>query len=261
MCRHLAYLGPVVPLADLLLTPSHSLLRQSWQPRDMRGGGTVNADGFGIGWYPPEDVAVSCPEAHLGEPVRYRRNIPIWADESLPGIAEVTRSGAVLAAIRNGTTGMALTETACAPFTERRWLFSHNGIITGWPASVAKLGERLPVTDLLTLDAPTDSALVWALVLDRLRSGEGPAEAVAAVVADVDAAAPESRLNLLLTDGEQVVATAWSHALSVRRTADSVAVSSEPWDPDDDSWQPVPDRHLVLATRETLEVHPMEGPL
>jgi len=164
MCRHLAYLGPVVPLADLLLTPSHSLLRQSWQPRDMRGGGTVNADGFGIGWYPPEDVAVSCPEAHLGEPVRYRRNIPIWADESLPGIAEVTRSGAVLAAIRNGTTGMALTETACAPFTERRWLFSHNGIITGWPASVAKLGERLPVTDLLTLDAPTDSALVWALV-------------------------------------------------------------------------------------------------
>ncbi len=254
MCRHLAYLGPVVPLADLLLTPSHSLLRQSWEPADMRGGGTVNADGFGIGWYPPDDE-------HLDEPVRYRRNIPIWADESLPGIAEVTRSGAVLAAVRNGTTGMALTETACAPFTERRWLFSHNGLVTGWPASVAKLAERLPVTDLLTLDAPTDSALLWALVLDRLRSGDAPADAVTGVLADVVAAAPESRLNLLLTDGEQLVATAWSHSLSVRRTAESVAVSSEPWDTNDETWRPVPDRHVVLATRETLEVHPMEGPL
>jgi glutamine amidotransferase len=254
MCRHLAYLGPVVPLADLLLTPSHSLLRQSWEPADMRGGGTVNADGFGIGWYPPNDE-------HLDEPVRYRRNIPIWADESLPGIAEVTRSGAVLAAVRNGTTGMALTETACAPFTERRWLFSHNGLVTGWPASVAKLAERLPVTDLLTLDAPTDSALLWALVLDRLRSGDAPADAVTGVLADVVAAAPESRLNLLLTDGEQLVATAWSHSLSVRRTAESVAVSSEPWDTNDETWRPVPDRHVVLATRETLEVHPMEGPL
>jgi glutamine amidotransferase len=220
----------------------------------MRGGGTVNADGFGIGWYPPDDE-------HLDEPVRYRRNIPIWADESLPGIAEVTRSGAVLAAVRNGTTGMALTETACAPFTERRWLFSHNGLVTGWPASVAKLAERLPVTDLLTLDAPTDSALLWALVLDRLRSGDAPADAVTGVLADVVAAAPESRLNLLLTDGEQLVATAWSHSLSVRRTAESVAVSSEPWDTNDETWRPVPDRHVVLATRETLEVHPMEGPL
>ena len=32
MCRHLAYVGEPVRLADLLLTPPHSLLRQSWAP-------------------------------------------------------------------------------------------------------------------------------------------------------------------------------------------------------------------------------------
>ena len=52
MCRHLAYLGPPVTLAALLLDPPHGLLHQSWAPADMRGGGTVNADGFGVGWYP-----------------------------------------------------------------------------------------------------------------------------------------------------------------------------------------------------------------
>jgi gamma-glutamyl hercynylcysteine S-oxide hydrolase len=247
MCRHLAYLGPPVTLADLVLDPPHSLYRQSWAPCDMRQGGTVNADGYGLAWYAGREL------------VRYRRSVPIWADESLPGLARSIRSGAVLAALRNGTTGMPLVETAVAPFTEGRWAFSHNGVVGGWPDSMAKLAERLPATDLITLDAPTDSALLWALVRHRLRAGEPAADAVRSVVAEVVAAAPESRLNLLLTDGTQIVATAWWHSLWVRRVEQSVAVSSEPWDPDDKTWQQVPDRQLLLATRETLEMSDLEG--
>lgn len=250
MCRHLAYLGPPVSLAEIVLDPPHSLHHQSWAPTDMRQGGTVNTDGFGLGWY-----------ATAAEPVRYRRSAPIWADESLPAIARTTYAGAVLAAVRSGTTGMPITEQACAPFTDGRWLFSHNGVITGWPESVAKLAERVPVADLLRLDAPMDSAVLWAMLRHRLRSGEPAAEAVQTVVTEVAAAAPESRLNVLLTDGEQVVATTWWHSLSVRQTDDSVAISSEPWDLNDPTWRPVPDRQLVLATRETLEVYPMEGRL
>ena len=53
MCRHLAYLGPPVTLASLLYDPPHSLLRQSWAPR-MQRHGTVNADGYGVGWYQPD---------------------------------------------------------------------------------------------------------------------------------------------------------------------------------------------------------------
>ncbi|MFD1052224.1 ergothioneine biosynthesis protein EgtC, partial [Kibdelosporangium lantanae] len=53
MCRHLGYIGPAMPISTLVLDPEHSLLRQSWAPTDMRHGGTINADGFGVGWFTP----------------------------------------------------------------------------------------------------------------------------------------------------------------------------------------------------------------
>lgn len=248
MCRHLAYLGPSVPLAELIIDPPHSLYRQTWAPADMRGGGSVNADGFGLGWYD-----------ETGELVRYRRSVPIWADESLPGLARSIRSGAVLAAVRNGTVGMPLSEPAVAPFVRDGWIFSHNGLVSGWPGTVEKLAEQLPVTELLTMDAPVDSALLWALIRHRMAAGAPPAEAVVSVVTDVAAAAPESRLNLLLTDGRQILATTWTHSLWVRRTAESVTVSSEPWSTDD-RWQQVPDRSLLAATPTTLAVTPLAEP-
>jgi gamma-glutamyl hercynylcysteine S-oxide hydrolase len=253
MCRHLAYLGPPVTLSSLILDPAHSLYEQSWSPSDMRGGGTVNADGFGFGWYPEGDAAVS------GGPVRYRRDVPIWTDENLPGLAGAIRSGAVVAAVRNGTIGMPYGQSAVAPFASDHWLFSHNGRIPGWPEVTLKLAEQLPVADLLNLDAPTDSHFLWALIADRLRGGEPPADVIAAVVQDVEAAAPGSRLNLLLTDGEQLIATAWTHSLHVRRTGESVTVASEPFG--DGAWTEIPDRSLLVATATTLQVTPMEGQL
>ncbi|MGW1346924.1 ergothioneine biosynthesis protein EgtC [Kribbella sp. NPDC002412] len=255
MCRHLAYLGPPVTLASLVLEPTHSLYEQSWAPNDMRGGGTVNADGFGLGWY-ADAVAPASSEAR--QPVRYRRSVPIWADDNLPGLAGAIQSGAVLAAIRNGTVGMQLGESAVAPFQTGKWLFSHNGMITGWPDSVVKLAERLPAAELLRLEAPTDSALLWALIADRLASGE-PADAVAAVVREVEAAAPGSRLNVLVTDGEHLIATTWTHSLWARQTSDSITVSSEPFGAD--GWTEVPDHSLLAATASTLRITPMEGQL
>ena len=245
MCRHLAYVGPPVTLASLALEPEHSLYEQSWAPQDMRGGGSVNADGFGLGWYVD------------GRPVRYRRDVPIWTDQNLPDLAGSIRSGAVLAAVRNGTVGMPYGEAAVAPFKADSWLFSHNGRIPGWPETTLKLAERLPVGDLLRMDAPTDSALLFALVINRLSTGVDPADAVGSVVPEVEAEAPGSRLNLLLTDGEQIVATTWTHSLKVRRSGDSTTVSSEPFGSGD--WYDVPDRSLLVATATTLHITPMEG--
>jgi gamma-glutamyl hercynylcysteine S-oxide hydrolase len=236
VCRHLAYLGPPVTLAALLLDPPHGLQHQSYAPADMRGGGTVNADGFGAGWYPPA----------AGPPARYRSDRPIWADTAFAALAAVTLAAGVLAAVRSATPGLPVTTAAAAPFAEGPWLFSHNGVVRGWPGAVADLAGRLPVTDLLTLDAPTDSAVLWALARHRLRAGDDPADVLADVVCSVAAAAPESRLNLLLTDGTGVWATAWTHALSVRTGPASVLVCSEPIDALP-GWMDVPDRHLVVA--------------
>ena len=246
MCRHLGYLGPPVPLTNLLFTPAHALATQAWAPRDMRGGGTVNADGFGVGWWPPGAAA----------PIRYRSAMPIWTDAALPSLAAATSAGAVLAAVRSATTGLPVVETAAAPFTDGRWLFSHNGVVRGWPSALAAQARDLPVEDLLTLDAPTDSATLWALVRAKLRAGEPAAKAVATVVTEVAAAAPGSRLNLLLTDGNQMIATTFGHALSVRSRRDSMLISSEPLDPGP-AWRPVPDGHLVVATAAEAEITPL----
>ncbi|MGH3939231.1 MAG: ergothioneine biosynthesis protein EgtC [Pseudonocardiaceae bacterium] len=246
MCRHLAWLGPAVELAALVLDPPHSLLRQSFAPADMRGGGTVNVDGFGAGWYPDGP----------GPPIRYRRAVPIWADVSFAALAREVRSRAVLAAVRSATVGMPIGETACAPFATDRWLFSHNGVVTGWPHSVAGLAACLPVTDLLTLEAATDSALLWALVRHRLASGDVLGCALGRVTAQVLAAAPGSRLNLLITDGTEIAATAVSHALWIRAGAGAVLVCSEPTDRSP-GWQPVPEGHLLTATPSTVDVVPI----
>ncbi len=246
MCRHLAYLGPPRDLATLLLDPPHSLLRQTYAPADMRGGGTINADGFGAGWY--SDATTP--------PIRYRRAVPMWTDATFAALAREVRSSAVVAAVRSATPGMPVMDTACAPFSTGRWLFSHNGRVTGWPHSVATLAARLPVTDLLTLEAPTDSALLWALVRHRLAAGDSPGRALGAVAAEVLAAAPGSRLNLLVTDGTMLAATTVSHALAVRPGDGEVLVCSEPTD-SSAAWEPIPDGHLLTATPSTVDVAPI----
>ncbi|WP_406432690.1 ergothioneine biosynthesis protein EgtC [Streptomyces sp. NBC_00631] len=250
MCRHLACLGPEEPLGRLLVDPEHSLYRQSWAPRRQRYG-TVNADGFGVGWYAPADP----------QPARYRRAGPIWADQSFADLARVVRTGALLAAVRDATLAGADAEAAAAPFAAGRWLFSHNGAVPGWPRSLAPLVPLLPPADLLSMEARTDSAFVWALALDRLRSGTAPGPALAETVQQVAEAAPSARLNLLLTDGETIAATAWGDSLFYlsepgRRTV----VASEPYD-DDPRWQEVPDRTLLTASRAGVTLAPVENPV
>jgi gamma-glutamyl hercynylcysteine S-oxide hydrolase len=249
MCRHLAYLGPRASLRSLLIDPPHSLYRQAWAPRLQRHG-TVNADGFGVGWYADGDPV----------PARYRRGVPMWGDPSLPDIARVTRSGAVLAAVRSATEGMAAGEQAAAPFGDGRWLFSHNGSLDGWPAVAAAVAERAAqppaAAVLLSLEAMVDSAFLWALVLQRLQAGSPMAAALAAAIAAVEAAGGTGRFNFLLTDGRSIAATACGDTLWYRASQGAVTVASEP-DDDGPGWTEVPDRHVLTATPALTDTRPL----
>ncbi|MFJ3921675.1 ergothioneine biosynthesis protein EgtC [Streptomyces sp. NPDC090022] len=249
MCRHLAYIGPPVRLGRLLTDPEHCLVRQSYAPRRQRYG-TVNADGFGVGWYAEGDPA----------PARYRRAGPIWGDASFADLARVVRSEAVLAAVRDATRSGADGEAAAAPFAAGPWLFSHNGAVRDWPGSAADLALGLPPRELLELAARTDAALVWALVLHRLRAGDDLGTALAEPVQELSAAAPDSRLNLLLTDGAAIAATAWGDSLWYLADPGGggrTVVASEPYD-DDPRWREVPDRTLLTATRTRVALTPLK---
>jgi glutamine amidotransferase len=279
MCRHLAYLGPPATLRSVIIDPPHGLYRQAWAPRRQRYG-TVNADGFGVGWYAPGEE----------DPVRYRRAEPIWGDESFADVARATRSGALLAAVRCATAGTAPGPSSVAPFASGRWLFSHNGRLDGWPESAAALAATLPATALLGLEARVDSALLWAVVLHRLRLGLAPAEALADTVRALQAAGVTGRFNFLLTDGQVIAATAAGDTLWHRSSGASasgpsgpaagpsgpaagpsgpaaspsgppvpaVVVASEPGD-DEPGWTEVPDGCVVTAAPGRVSVARLAG--
>jgi gamma-glutamyl hercynylcysteine S-oxide hydrolase len=239
MCRHVAYLGPPLSLREVLIDPPYGLYRQSWAPRRQRFG-TVNADGFGVGWYAgPDDL----------EPARYRRDVPIWADDSFADVARVTRTGALLAAVRSATEGTAHGAAAVAPFAADGWLFSHNGRLDGWPTSCVSLASSLPVSALLELDARVDSALLWALVLYRLRGGMDPADALKDTVKALADAGVTGRFNILLSNGRLIAASSHGDTLSYRYSDNVVLVASEPSD-DDPDWRDVPEDSVLTVTRD-----------
>ncbi|MBL7490675.1 ergothioneine biosynthesis protein EgtC [Frankia sp. AgB1.9] len=255
MCRHLAWLGADSTLADLLLRRPSGLLQQSWAPRQQRHG-RVNADGFGVGWYAP---------ALRPQPARYRRAVPMWTDASFASFAEVVTSGCVLAAVRDATVGMPIEETSTAPFTHGPLLLSHNGRVSV-DVLLALLAGR---PDAPPPDSRCDSALLAALVWERALAGLTLADAVAEVVTTVGAKAAAreagraagdagqqspSRLNVLVTDGRQIVATTWDDTLWYRVSSAGVLVASEP--DDDAPMVRAPGGESVNEGRSTAEGQP-----
>lgn len=230
MCRHLAWLGEPRTLAELILEPEHGLLVQSYRPRRQRNG-IVNADGWGVGFYPT-----------LGSPpARWRSDRPLWSDASFQSVAPTIRSGAVLAAVRSASVGMPTDESACAPFISGNWLLSHNGII-----------DRAILGPQHDAESVCDAAQLAAYVFSR-----DPVE-VGKIVADLGRRDPGARLNLLLTDGQRILATTWGDALSTLRTADGVVVASEPFD-DDPNWTDVPDHCLVDVRGNHITITNLES--
>src|SRR5262249_18807505 len=133
MCRHLAYLGPPASLRSVLIDPPSGLYRQAWAPRRQRYG-TVNADGFGVGWYAPDDPV----------PARYRRAVPIWGDESFADVARVTSAGALLAAVRCATAGAHPGVAAGGALSAGHRPVRYNRGVGGRPGSPARPGGAAP---------------------------------------------------------------------------------------------------------------------
>jgi glutamine amidotransferase len=228
MCRHVAWLGAPRTVSSLVLEPPCGLLRQSYAPRRQKRG-LLNADGWGVGLYGP-----------AGEVVRWRSARPLWSDASFASVAPLLSSGAVLAAVRSATVGMPPDETAAAPFTDGRWLLSHNGKVARTAVPLSAVAE-----------STCDSALLAAHIF-----AAGPAN-VAATLHGVAAADPDAFLSVLMTDGARIVGVTWGDELSYLVEPDGVVVASEPWD-DDPRWADVPDRHLIEVTPDGITVTDLE---
>jgi glutamine amidotransferase len=250
MCRHLAYLGPSRTLASLLHEPAQSLEVQSWKPRRQREG-AMNADGWGVGWW---------DRAARPEPARYRTASPMWTDRSFRSVAELTRSEAIVAAVRSATPPSPIVATGNAPFTHGPWLFSLNGFVTGFRNGIGEtLRRSLTPEHAAAIDGSSDSEVLFALVLDELAAGSKPADALRRVTHRV-LELTTGKVNLLLADGTEITATTCGNSLATLTgtglAAGGVLVASEPLD-DDPAWVEVPDGSVVCATTSGPTIEPL----
>jgi gamma-glutamyl hercynylcysteine S-oxide hydrolase len=228
MCRHIGWLGEPISVASLVMEPANGLLVQSYSPRRQKHG-LMNADGWGAGFFDGDT------------PRRWRSAAPLWGDASFASVAPALRSGCIVAAVRSASVGMPIEPSACAPFTDGQWLLSHNGLVDR--AALPLSGKS---------ESTCDSALLAALIFDR------GLDTLGETIADVAAADPNARLNILAANGSRLLATTWGDTLSVLRRGDGVVLASEPYD-DDPGWQEVPDRHLVSVVGGDIKLIPLKG--
>jgi ergothioneine biosynthesis protein EgtC len=160
MCRILAYLGSPISLDSLLLKPDHSLLVQSYRPKELEVA-LLNADGFGFGWY---DADVDKPL-----PYSYRNVLPIWNDGNLSSLCSYIRTGSFVANVRSATPGLPLDFSNCQPFQHGNLLFVHNGYIERFRQTLYR-----PMRDLIgdvayqNIYGLTDSEHIFNLLVHLL---------------------------------------------------------------------------------------------
>jgi glutamine amidotransferase len=252
MCRIAAYLGPSITLDRLLTDPPHSLLVQSWAPRELRYA-RLNADGYGFGWYP-----------NAGQPAVYVNPDPIWTDPNLPHLGRALASGLWLASIRSATIGNPVHAFNTQPFHDDRWLFVHNGYVGNFHEQVRpSITAQLAPAIAAGICGNTDSEYLFALFRQILLDEKDihVADALRMLFSRIGQLGGdnESLLNLLLTDGKTVYASrhAFNHespslyfTTTDPRFPQAQLVASEAFDPKAD-WQRVPEHHLLMLTADS----------
>ncbi len=202
MCRFLAYAGPAIRLQPLLLAPSHSLVRQSWAPEEMREA-RLNADGYGFGWY------------QEGRARRYRDTRPVWSDPNLEDLAASLGSELWLASVRSATPGQGVDLANTHPFRDGRMLFMHNGYLGDFQqAWRPRLHRELRPGIQAGIHGDSDSEFIFALLRQYLDDGDAPSRALLKTLerlAEWQPRGSSALLNLLICDGRDIHAV--RHAL------------------------------------------------
>jgi ergothioneine biosynthesis protein EgtC len=207
MCRLLAYLGSPISLEPLLYQPEHSLIVQSYQPREMLSG-VVNADGFGVGWYDAKKNT---------EPFIYKNTLPIWNDVNLPSLSRYVESGCVLGYVRSATAGQALDFSNSQPFEYQCLSFIHNGRIDKFRETLYRpIRSQLSDEIYQWLSGTTDSEHIFALLLSLWEANPGKSLEQAlhiTLLTLLDLAKSHQTYalaNIVISDGKRLVASRFS---------------------------------------------------
>jgi len=263
MCRFYAHhANRPTPAAGQLLHCETSLRAQS--RRDLRGESHV--DGWGIGYYDGDLPRVVRRAASAVDCNEYR------------AAAEAIRAATFMAHVRQASVGE-LSTANTHPFAYGRWLFAHNGTVTGFDRVGPRLRSETSPDLLAAIEGTTDSELVFHWLLSRLQNVQGNlaepcrdltalrqlvAESIVQLAAASAAAGGDepARLNFLLSDGRFLLASCFGHSLHWINHAGPQAsvqpndatpggeyraafVASEPVTLE--AWQEIPDRSILVV--------------
>jgi glutamine amidotransferase len=274
MCRWNAYIGQPLLIDELLYKPKHGLIDESLHAR--MGAETTNGDGFGLGWYSPDMPT---------DPARYRSVNPAWNDANLRDLTQHTESPLFLAHIR-AAIGSPVQQTNCHPFRHGRWLFVHNGMISGF-ADMRR--EMLVAIDPELFDGVTGSTDSETLFYLALGYGleDDPLGAMERAVGFVEQLAESHgiesavQMTIWIADGERLWAIRYSskgesRTLFVSEDVDAVRrlhpenprlrdltegdrlVVSEPLADLSGAWNEVPESTGLLIDDGSVEQRPFE---
>jgi glutamine amidotransferase len=259
----MAYSGSAMPVAELLLTPKHSLIDQSLHSR--LGAETTNGDGFGVGWY-----GIS------HEPSVFRSIEPAWNDRNLREISRQITSGLVFAHVR-ASSGGAIQQTNCHPFRHENWLWMHNGLIFDFGALKRDLVLHIEPDLYPNIEGSADSEVFFYLALS-LGLRDDPPAAVARAAGLIEEVGRKHgvdnplQMSVATTDGSTIWAFRYSsdgkarslfystdeqtlrlmypdNEVLQRLSAESRLVVSEPLTDLPGVWNEVPESSYVVVRR------------
>jgi glutamine amidotransferase len=252
MCRLAIYLGPEISLGEIMTSPEHSLLKQSWQPRELKYA-KLNADGYGFGWFSAE-----------GKPLRYAFAEPMWSDPNLHDLCLGLNADLWFGFVRSASEGFGNQAVNTQPFRDENFLFMHNGYVERFNETLRReLLHALPHDIQADIAGTTDSEYLFALVRwirhqePELSLPDLLRETLSWLESHIDGS--RALLNLAITDGETVATcraafnddapTLYFIADDEEYPEGAQIIVSEPLH-ESEFWHPVPEFHILSLDRD-----------
>lgn len=261
MCRILGYLGPSISLDQLVLKPKHSMLVQSYKPKEMKTA-VLNGDGFGLGWY--DWGQRTGDSSQNAEAFVYRNTLPMWNDRSLGDLCRYIRAENFVVNLRSATDKMPLDLSNCQPFKHAQMLFSHNGLIENFFDTLYRpIRDKLCDTAYKSIRGCTDSEHIFALLVHHLETQPGIdlAEALRQTMGAIAQLAAQANVrvaaNIILSTGNSLVALRYANQDTAPSLywskdspcfPDSIIFASEPLFEGD--WHKHPQGEMVRICRD-----------
>lgn len=188
-----------MPVRPVVFGGDHTLVRQSWDSKEM-GHGIHNADGYGVAWY------------HEGRPARIREARPIWHDPELEDVLWCVRSTCALALVRSASPGIPLDRGEVAPLKFDRWSFALNGYVRNFHShAMRRLRSTLPDELYAQIRGTSDTETLFLLAVAEVWKGASLGMALARVGERACSLGPNSKLNMILADGENLAVSRTSN--------------------------------------------------